>query len=80
MAVLYKLSLDELVKFDIKLREIEKCIENFNEETNNKIDWTNVWSKKYLILKKYRKVDVEEYIIKLNEMLFKLKKIINIMI
>ncbi len=75
LAVLYKLSLDELVKFDIELSEIQKCIENFNEEVNNKIDWTNVWSKKYPVLKKYRKeVDIEEYVIKLNEMLFKLKK------
>ncbi len=75
LAVLYKLSLDELVKFDIELSEIEKYIENSNEEINNKIDWTNVWSKKYPILKKYKKeVDIEEYIIKLNEMLFKLKK------
>lgn len=40
LAVLYHLSLDELIDFDIDVKEIERVIENTSEETQKKIDWT----------------------------------------
>ena len=50
LAVLYHVSLDELIEFDIELKEIEQAIENTNEEIQQKVDWTKVWAKKYPIL------------------------------
>ena len=38
LAVLYHLSLDELIDFDIDVKEIERVIENTSEETQKKID------------------------------------------
>ena len=62
LAVLYHLSLDELIDFDIDVKEIERVIENTSEETQKKIDWTKAWSKKYPVLGVYRQtVDVEKY-------------------
>ena len=42
---LYRLTLDELIDFDIDLKEIEQLIENTSEEKEQKIDWTSVWGK-----------------------------------
>lgn len=50
MALLYNLSLDELISFDIDIKAIEEVIEKTSEEVQNKVDWTAVWSKKYPIL------------------------------
>ena len=62
LAKLYHLSLDELIEFDIDLKEIEQVIKNTNEDTEEKIDWTNAWSRKYPVLAKYQKqVKIEEY-------------------
>ena len=55
LAVLYHVSLDELIVFDIELKEIEQAIENTNEEIQQKVDWTKVWAKKYPILTSYQK-------------------------
>ena len=71
---LYHVTLDELIDFDVDVKEIEQMIENINEKTEQKIDWTNVWGKKYPILTTYQeKVDVDEYIIKIKELLDNLK-------
>lgn len=62
LASLYKLSLDELIEFDVDLNEIERIIENTTEEKQEKINWTKMWSKKYLILASYTNiVDTSEY-------------------
>ena len=62
LAVLYHVSLDELIEFDIELKEIEQAIENTNEEIQQKVDWTKVWAKKYPILTSYQEeVEVEKY-------------------
>lgn len=53
LAVLYGLSLDELVEFDIDVREIQEVIDKTSEEVSDKIDWTKAWSKKYPILERY---------------------------
>lgn len=74
LAVLYHLSLDELIDFDIDVKEIERVIENTSEETQNKIDWTKAWSKKYPVLGVYRQtVDVEKYGRELQKLLGQLK-------
>ena len=71
---LYHVTLDELIDFDVDVKEIEQMIENINEKTEQKIDWTNVWGKKYSILTTYQEnVDVDEYIIKIKELLDNLK-------
>lgn len=74
LAVLYHLSLDELIDFDIDVKEIERVIENTSEETQKKIDWTKAWSKKYPVLGVYRQtVDVEKYGRELQNLLGQLK-------
>ena len=74
LAVLYHLSLDELVDFDIDVKEIERVIENTSEETQKKIDWTKAWSKKYPVLGVYQQtVDVEKYGRELQKLLGQLK-------
>lgn len=75
MAQLYHLTLDELIAFDVDIKEIEEAIANTSEEKEEKVDWTKVWGKKYPILTTYQKeVDAGEYARKLKEMLKQLKK------
>ena len=74
LAKLYHLSLDELIEFDVDLKEIEDVIKNTNEEKEAKIDWTNAWSKKYPVLATYQKeVDIKKYAFQMREMLDNLK-------
>jgi Predicted transcriptional regulators len=71
---LYHVTLDELIEFDINVKEIEQIIENTSEKTEQKIDWTSVWGKKYPVLTTYQeKVDINEYIMKIMELLDSLK-------
>ena len=59
---LYHLTLDELIDFDIDLKEIEQIIENSNKEKQNNIDWSSAWSKKYPILATCMSLDgIEKY-------------------
>lgn len=71
---LYHLTLDELVDFDIDLKEIEQIIENTSEEKQQKIDWTGVWGKKYPVLTTYQqKVEIGDYAVRIEELLDSLK-------
>ena len=54
MAALYKLSLDELIDFDLEVQEIQEAIERTSDKTADKIDWTKAWGKKYPILVTYQ--------------------------
>lgn len=75
LAVLYHVSLDELIDFDVDLKEIERVIENTSEEKQRNIDWTKVWGKKYPVLTTYQKeVRVSDYAGKLRELLDRLKR------
>ena len=75
LAVLYHLSLDEIIDFDIDVKEIERVIENTSEETQKKLDWTKAWSKKYPVLGVYQQtVDVEKYGRELQKLLKQLKQ------
>ncbi|MDE7340857.1 MAG: helix-turn-helix transcriptional regulator [Lachnospiraceae bacterium] len=72
---LYHLTLDELIDFDIDVKEIEQIIERTSEETEQKIDWTSVWGKKYPVLTIYQeKVEIENYAVKIRELLDSLKE------
>lgn len=74
LSKLYHLTLDELIDFDIDLKEIEQIIENTSEEAEEKIDWTSAWGKKYPILTTYQeKVEVNHYANRLKELLDSLK-------
>lgn len=75
LAVLYGLSLDELIEFDIDVKEIQEVIDRTSEEVSEKIDWTKAWSKKYPVLSQYQKeVDTGFYAEKLSELLMDLKR------
>lgn len=74
LSVLYHLTLDELVDFDIEVKEIEAIIQKTSEETQQKIDWTQMWASKYPILTQYQQqVKVQEYTNRLTQMLDQLK-------
>ena len=75
LAVLYGLSLDELVEFDMDVKEIQEAIDRTSEDVTYKIDWTKAWSKKYPILVQYQKeVEVEHYASQLDGLLHDLEK------
>ena len=62
LSKIYKLSLDELMEFDVDLKEIEEVIKNTDEAKEEKINWTNAWGKKYPVLVTYQKeVDISKY-------------------
>lgn len=74
LAKLYNLSLDELIDFDVDLKEIEEVIKKTDDKKVDKIDWTNAWSKKYPVLGTYQgMVDIAEYATKIRQMLTKLE-------
>ncbi len=74
LSTLYHLSLDELVDFDLDVKEIEQAIEKTSEETERKIDWTKMWGKKYPVLTSYQKiVQTDDYALRLRELLDSLK-------
>lgn len=74
LALLYQLSLDELIDFDLDVQEVEQAILNTSEKTTEKIDWTRAWGKKYPILLQYQsQVNVDYYAAKLEALLQELK-------
>ena len=75
MADLYHVSLDELIYFDIDLKEIQEEIDRTTEKVEEKINWTNVWGKKYPILLQYQKdVNISDYASRIDMMLDELKR------
>lgn len=71
LAVLYHVSLDELI--DIK--EIQEAIDHTSTEVEEKINWTNAWGKKYPILLTYQAdVNISNYAHRINVMLDELKQ------
>lgn len=74
LSTLYHLSLDELIDFDLDVKQIEQVIENTTEQTEQKIDWTKMWGKKYPVLTTYQKVvNIDDYALRLRELLDSLK-------
>lgn len=75
LSQLYHLTLDDLIEFDIDIKEIERVIDNTSDESQRKVDWTKVWGKKYPVLTTYQeKVDIKMYADKLRELLHSLQK------
>lgn len=75
LSALYNVTLDELIDFDVDVKEIQEVIEKTNAETEEKIDWTNAWGKKYPILLQYQdKVNIPNYAHRINIMLDELKQ------
>ncbi|KRK74260.1 helix-turn-helix transcriptional regulator [Lacticaseibacillus nasuensis] len=62
LANLYNLTLDKLVSFDPDVERIEHVIMNTSDETEQKVDWTAAWAKKYPVLATYQQeVATERY-------------------
>ena len=75
MAMLYNMSLDELIDFDIDMKEIQETIDRTNEEAEEKINWTNAWGKRYPILLEYQtKVNIPQYAHRIGVMMDELKQ------
>ena len=74
LAVLYKLTLDELIDFDLDVQEVQEAIARTSDAVTDKIDWTSAWGKKYPVLLTYpEKVDPTLYAQELSELLDRLK-------
>ena len=74
MAVLYGVSLDELIDFDMDMREIQDAIDRTRDEVADKIDWTRAWGRKYPVLLQYQsRVNIPNYARRINLMLDELK-------
>ena len=75
LANLYGLSLDELIEFDMDVKEIQDAIDWTSDAVTEKIDWTKAWSKKYPILAAYQnEVETQLYETELNRLLEDLEK------
>ena len=74
LAVLYKLTLDELIDFDLDVQEIQEAIARTSDAVTDKIDWTSAWGKKYPVLLTYpEKMDPAPYAQALGQLLERLK-------
>ena len=74
LAVLYKLTLDELIDFDLDVQEILEAIARTSDAVTDKIDWTKAWGKKYPVLLTYpEKMDPAPYAQALGQLLERLK-------
>ena len=75
MAALYNISLDELIDFDLDIREIQETIERTRRETEAKIDWSRAWGKKYPVLLEYQdKVNIPNYEYRLSKMMDEIRQ------
>lgn len=73
LAMLYGLTLDELIDFDLDVQELERVVRNTSEEVQQKVDWNKLWAEQYPVLASYQKeVDVDQYTPALRELLRKL--------
>ncbi|MDO4281564.1 MAG: helix-turn-helix domain-containing protein [Peptococcaceae bacterium] len=73
LSVLYGLTLDELIDFDIEVKELEQVVRNTSEETSKKIAWPQLWAEKYPVLASYQhEVRINDYTWPLKELLQKL--------
>ena len=74
LAVLYHMTLDELIEYDFDEQQAQQMIESVSDEAQARIDWNKVWSKKYPVLATYHKtVRINDYAPVLGEMLTRLQ-------
>lgn len=75
LSLLYHLSLDNLIDFDLDVQEIQEAIDKTSEAVSDKVDWTKAWGKKYPVLVTYQeKVDTIPYVKALESLLDDLQK------
>lgn len=75
MALLYNLTLDELISFDVDVQEIQQAIDRTSEELEAKIDWTAAWGRKYPILLSYPKeINTASFAARLSVLLDELRR------
>ena len=74
LAMLYHVTLDELVEYDFDERQAQEIIDSVSEKAQAKVDWNKVWSKKYPVLASYQQtVRVGDYAPTLRELLARLR-------
>lgn len=74
LAMLYHMTLDELIEYDFDEQQAQQMIDSVSDEAQARIDWSKVWSKKYPVLATYHKtVRINDYAPTLREMLTQLR-------
>ena len=74
LAMLYHMTLDELIEYDFDEQQAQQMIDSVSDEAQARIDWSKVWSKKYPVLATYhQKVRIGDYAPALREMLTQLQ-------
>ena len=74
LAMLYHMTLDELIEYDFDEQQAQQMIDSVSDEAQARIDWNKVWSKKYPVLATYHKtVRIRHYAPALQEMLTQLR-------
>ena len=74
LAMLYHMTLDELIEYDFDEQQAQQMIDSISDEAQARIDWSKVWSKKYPVLGTYHeKVRIGDYAPALREMLTQLR-------
>ena len=75
LSALYHLTLDELIDFDLDVREVEEAIERTSEAVEEKIDWTKAWGKRYPVLLQYQgTVNIRRYAVQLGLLIEELRR------
>lgn len=74
LAMLYRMTLDELIEYDFDEQQAQQMIDSVSDEAQARIDWNKVWSKKYPVLSTYhQRVRINDYAPALREMLTQLR-------
>lgn len=74
LAMLYNVTLDELVEYDFDERQAQEIIDSVSEKAQSRVDWNKVWSKKYPVLASYQQtVRTEDYAPALRQLLARLR-------
>lgn len=73
LAMLYRVTLDALIDFDIEAQELAEMTLAVPDEVAEKVDWTAVWAQKYPILAHYpEEVETAPYLEALSGLLAQL--------
>ena len=74
LAMLYHMTLDELIEYDFDEQQAQQMIESVSDEAQARIDWNKVWSNKYPVLASYHQtVRLQDYAPVLQELLTRLQ-------
>ena len=61
LAMLYHVTLDELIEYNFDEQQMQQMIDSVSEEAQSKIDWNKVWSKKYPVLSKRHRIFIPTF-------------------